>query len=36
MDPVSDVLSLLKLRSYMCGGSDVGGELSVRFPSMKA
>ena len=31
MDPLSDVLSLLKLRSYMCGGFDMGGELSVRF-----
>ena len=32
MDPLSDVLSLLKLRSYMCGGFDVGGELSMQFP----
>jgi AraC-like DNA-binding protein len=32
MDPLSDVLSLLKLRSYMCGGFDVGGELSILFP----
>ncbi len=32
MDPLSDVLSLLKPRSYMCGGFDVGGELSVQFP----
>jgi len=32
MDPLSDVLSLLKLRSYMCGGFDVGGDLSIRFP----
>ena len=32
MDPLSDVLSLLKLRSYISGGLDVGGELSVRFP----
>jgi AraC-like DNA-binding protein len=31
MDPLSDVLSLLKLRSYVSGGFDVGGELSVRF-----
>lgn len=31
MDPLSDVLSLLKLRSYMCGGFDFGGEWSVRF-----
>ena len=32
MDPLSDVLSLLKPRSYMCGGFDVGGELSLQFP----
>jgi AraC-like DNA-binding protein len=32
MDPLSDVLSLLKLRSYMCGGFDVGGDLSIQFP----
>jgi hypothetical protein len=32
MDPLSDVLSLLKLRSYLCGGFDVGGELSLQFP----
>jgi AraC-like DNA-binding protein len=32
MDPLSDVLSLLKLRSYMCGGFDVGGELCLQFP----
>jgi AraC-like DNA-binding protein len=31
MDPLSDVLSLLKPRSYMAGGFDVGGEFSVRF-----
>jgi AraC-like DNA-binding protein len=31
MDPLSDVLSLLKPRSYMAGGMDVGGELSIRF-----
>jgi AraC-like DNA-binding protein len=31
MDPLSDVLFLLKVRSYMSGGFDVGGELSVRF-----
>ncbi len=32
MDPLSDVLSLLKPRSYMCGGFDVGGDLSIQFP----
>lgn len=31
MDPLSDVLSLLKPRSYMCGGFDVGGDFSVQF-----
>jgi AraC-like DNA-binding protein len=31
MDPLSDVLSLLKLRSYMCGGFDLGGEWSIQF-----
>jgi AraC-like DNA-binding protein/mannose-6-phosphate isomerase-like protein (cupin superfamily) len=31
MDPLSDVLSLLKLRSYMCGGFDHGGDWSIRF-----
>jgi AraC-like DNA-binding protein len=32
MDPLSDVLSLLKPRSYSSGGFDVGGKLSVQFP----
>ena len=27
MDPLSDVLSLLKMHSYACGGFDVGGDL---------
>jgi AraC-like DNA-binding protein len=31
MDPLSDVLSLLKVRSYIAGGFDVGGDLSVQF-----
>jgi len=31
MDPLSDVLSLLKLHSYACGGFDVGPELSIQF-----
>ena len=31
MDPLSDVLSFLKPRSYMCGGFDLGGEWSVQF-----
>jgi hypothetical protein len=32
MDPLSDVMSLLKRRGYKCGGLDVGGDLSVKFP----
>jgi AraC-like DNA-binding protein len=32
MDPLSDVLSLLKPRSYKAGGFDAGGDISVRFP----
>jgi AraC-like DNA-binding protein len=31
MDPLSDVLSLLKPRSYVSGGFDVGGDLSIQF-----
>jgi AraC-like DNA-binding protein len=31
MDPLSDVLSLLKPRSYAAGGFDIGGKLSARF-----
>jgi AraC-like DNA-binding protein len=31
MDPLSDVLSLLKPRSYMFGGFDAGGEWSMSF-----
>ena len=31
MDPLSDVLSLLKMHSYACGGFDVGGDLSLQF-----
>ena len=32
MDPLSDVLSLLKPRSYKAGGFDTGGSVAVRFP----
>lgn len=32
MDPLSDVLSLLKPRSYMAGGFNAGGAVSIRFP----
>ncbi len=31
MDPLSDVLSLLKVRSYMSGAFDAGGDWSVEF-----
>ncbi len=33
MDPLSDILSLLKPRSYMYGGFDAGGSWSIRFPA---
>jgi AraC-like DNA-binding protein len=32
MDPLSEVLSLLKPRSHMSGGIDAGGDWSARFP----
>ena len=32
MDPLSDVLSLLKPRSYSSGGFNVGGDLAISFP----
>jgi AraC-like DNA-binding protein len=32
MDPLSDVLSLLKPRSYVSGGFDAGGEWAIQFP----
>jgi AraC-like DNA-binding protein len=32
MDPLSDVLSLLRPRTYSSGGFDAGGEWSVQFP----
>lgn len=35
MDPLSDVLSLLKPRNYMCGGFDLGGEWSIQFRQHK-
>ena len=31
MDPLSDVLALLKLRSYVSGGFDAGGDWAIRF-----
>ena len=33
MDPLSDVLSLLKPRSYSSGGFDAGGDWSIRYPA---
>jgi len=33
MDPLSDILTLLKPRSYMYGGFDVGGDWSIGFPA---
>jgi AraC-like DNA-binding protein len=32
MDPLSDVLLLLKPRSYSAGGFDAGGAMSIQFP----
>ena len=31
MDPLSNVLSLLKPRSYTCGGFDFAGDISIQF-----
>lgn len=31
MDPLSEVLSLLRLRSYVCSGFEAGGDWSVEF-----
>jgi len=33
MDPLSDILSLLKLRSYMSGGLDAAGDWCFGFPA---
>lgn len=32
MDPLSDVLSLLKPRSYVSSGVEAGGEWALQFP----
>ena len=32
MDPLSDVLSLLKPRSYTSGGFEVGSDMAIQFP----
>jgi AraC-like DNA-binding protein len=36
MDPLSDVLSLLKPRNYMSAGFDAAGEWSIQFPDQQA
>ena len=35
MDPLSDVLSLLKTRSYMSGSFDIGGDWSFQFDAFE-
>lgn len=35
MDPLSDVLSLLKPRSHVSAGFDAGGEWSIQFPDQQ-
>lgn len=35
MDPLSDLLSLLKLRNYLSAGFDVGGDWLVQFPDQQ-
>jgi hypothetical protein len=36
MDPLSDVLALLKPRSYLSAGFDAAGKWSIHFPQTKA
>jgi AraC-like DNA-binding protein len=36
MDPLSDVLSLLKPRNYLSAGLDAGGDWSIQFPDQQA
>src|SRR4051794_18229559 len=36
MDPLSDVVSLLELRSYRVGGFEAGGDWSIRFDAYDA
>lgn len=36
MDPLSDVLALLKPRSYVSAGFDAGGQWSIQFPRQPA
>ena len=35
MDPLSDVISFLELRSYRVGGFEAGGDWSVRFDRLR-
>lgn len=35
MDPLSDVLSLLRPRSYVSAGFDAGGDWSIQFSSQR-
>ena len=35
MDPLSDVLSLLKPRNYMSAGFDAGGDWAIQFPDQQ-
>lgn len=35
MDPLSDVLSLLKPRSYVSSGFDAGGDWSIQFSNQQ-
>lgn len=35
MDPLSDVLALLKPRSYMSAGLEAGGDWAIQFPDQK-
>jgi AraC-like DNA-binding protein len=36
MDPLSDVLSLLKPRNYLSAGLDAGGDWSIQFPDQQS
>jgi AraC-like DNA-binding protein len=36
MDPLSDVLSLLKPRNYLSAGLETGGDWSIQFPDQQA
>ena len=36
MDPLSDVLSLLKPRNYLSAGLEAGGDWSIQFPDQQA